>query len=147
MLVRDLKLAGCVQAVYFVPRPQMAHAAMNATGDPMMTDGSLAVVQLKDCENPMFQQASDAPAVQSRPRSKFARYLRMQVLSFRSDLIRGNVVYGAFELSRMAVRARRHHNERIMLAHKSEVNTGHRDSVLMGDADPQASTSFTNGGD
>ena len=40
-----------------------------------------------------------------RPRSKFARYLRMQVLSYRSDLIRGNIVYGAFDLTRMAIRA------------------------------------------
>jgi len=116
IMVRDLRLAGCVAAVYFVERPQMAHAAMNATGDAMHTDGSLAVVQLKDCENPVFAQASDAPALQSRPRSKFARYLRMQILSFRSDLIRGNLVYGGFELTRMAVRARRHRAEKMALA-------------------------------
>src|SRR5258706_4144376 len=67
ILARDLGLAGCVAAVYYVQRPQMPHAAMNATGDPMWTDGSLAVVQLKDCVDPVFEQASDAPAVQSRP--------------------------------------------------------------------------------
>jgi hypothetical protein len=120
IMVRDLRLAGCVAAVYYVQRPQMAHAAMNATGDAMRTDGSLAVVQLKDCENPVFAQASDAPAVQSRPHSKFARYLRMQVLSFRSDLIRGNIVYGGFELARMAVRARRHRAEKIAMARRTE---------------------------
>jgi hypothetical protein len=120
IMVRDLRLAGCVAAVYYVQRPQMAHAATNATGDAMRTDGSLAVVQLKDCENPVFAQVSDAPAVQSRPRSKFARYLRMQVLSFRSDLIRGNIVYGGFELTRMAVRARRHRAEKIAMARRTE---------------------------
>jgi len=120
IIVRDLRLAGCVAAVYYVQRPQMAHAAMNATGDAMRTDGSLAVVQLKDCENPVFAQASDAPEVQSRPHSKFARYLRMQVLSFRSDLIRGNIVYGGFELTRMAVRARRHRAEKIAMARRTE---------------------------
>src|SRR6266436_1884298 len=120
IMVRDLRLAGCVAAVYYVQRPRMAHAAMNATGDAMRTDGSLAVVQLKDCENPVFAQASNAPAVQSRPRSKFARYLRMQVLSFRSDLIRGNIVYGGFELTRMAVRARRHRAEKIAMARRTE---------------------------
>jgi hypothetical protein len=112
MLVRDLTLAGCVAAVYYVQRPQMAHVAMNATGDPMRTDGSLAAVQLKDCVNPVFEQASDEPAIQTRPHSKFARYVRMQVLSFRSDLIRGNIVYGAFDLTRMAIRTRRHHTEK-----------------------------------
>ena len=78
----------------------------------MRTDGSLAVLQLKDCENPIFEQKADDLTVQSRPRSKFARYLRMQVLSFKSDLIRGNIVYGAFDLTRMALRARKQHVER-----------------------------------
>jgi len=119
MLVRDLNLAGCVAAVYQVRRPQMLHAAMNATGDPMRTDGSLAVVQLKDCENPVFAQTADVAEVQSRPRSKFARYLRMQVLSFRSDLIRGNIVYGAFDLTRMAVRARRNHTAKMAMGRRT----------------------------
>jgi hypothetical protein len=141
-MVRDLRLAGCVAAVYYVRRPGMAHAAMNATGDAMRTDGSLAVVQLKDCENPVFVQGSDAPAVQSRPRSKFARYLRMQVLSFRSDLIRGNILYVGFELTRMVVRTRRNHSEKAMLARQGEVNTERRDSVAIGDADAPESTSF-----
>jgi len=116
ILARDLGLAGCVTAMYYVQRPQMLRATMNATGDPMRTDGSLAVVQLKDCENAVFDQASNAPVVQSRPRSKFTRYLRMQILSFKSDLIRGNFVYGAFDLTRMAVRARRHSAEKAALA-------------------------------
>jgi hypothetical protein len=147
MLARDLSLAGCVGAVYYVDRPQMAHAAMNATGDPMRTDGSLAVVELKDCENPVFAQASDAPAVQSRPRSKFARYLRMQVLSFRSDLIRGNILYGGFELTRLVVRARRNHSEKVMLARKSEDNIEYRHNVAIDDADLPVSTSFAYGDD
>jgi len=148
IMVRDLRLAGCVAAVYYVQRPGMAHAAMNATGDAMRTDGSLAVVQLKDCENPVFEQVSDAPAVQSRPRSKFARYLRMQVLSYRSDLIRGNILYGGFELTRLLVRARRNHSEKAMLARQGEVeNTGRRDGVVVGDGDAAASTSFADGDD
>jgi LssY-like putative type I secretion system component LssY len=129
ILARDLGLAGCVTAAYYVQRPQMLHAAMNATGDPMRTDGSLAVVQLKDCENPVFEQASDAPAVQSRPRSKFARFLRMQILSFKSDLIRGNFVYGAFDLTRMAVRARRHSAEQAALARQVQTERALRAPV------------------
>jgi len=108
----------------------------------MRTDGSLAVVELKNCENPVFEQASQAPAVQSRPRSKFARYLRMQVLSFRSDLIRGNILYGGFELTRVAVRARRNHSEKAMLARKGEVNIAYPGRVAIGDADAPVSTSL-----
>jgi hypothetical protein len=147
ILVRDLRLAGCVAAVYYVQRPRMAHSAMNATGDAMRTDGSLAVVQLKDCENPVFEQANDAPAVQSRPRSKFARYLRMQVLSYRSDLIRGNILYGGFELTRLVVRARRNRSEKVMLARQGDVNVEHRDSLAVGDADARVSASFVYGDD
>jgi hypothetical protein len=120
MLVRDLNMAGCVAAVYYVQRPQMARSAMNSTGDAMRTDGSLAVVQLKDCENPLFAPADDQPAVASRPHSKFARYLRMQMLSFRSDLIRGNILYGAFDLTRMVIRARRNHVEKVAMARRTE---------------------------
>jgi hypothetical protein len=147
ILVRDLRLAGCVAAVYYVERPQMAHAAINATGDAMRTDGSLAVAQLKDCENPVFVQASDALAVQSRPGSRFARYLRRQVLSFRSDLIRGNILYGGFELTRLVVRARRNHSEKAMLARKGDVNTERLDGVAIGDGDVTVSTSFAYGDD
>ena len=121
MLVRDLNLAGCVATVYYLERPQTAHVAMNATGDAMRTDGSLAVVQLRECENALFdQQMTDASSIASRPRSKFARYLRMQVLSFKSDVVRGNVVYGMFDLTRMAIRARRNHTQRVELARQVE---------------------------
>jgi hypothetical protein len=117
MLVRDLNLAGCVASAYYVQRPQMENAAMNATGDAMRTDGSLAVVRLKNCENPLFEQeAGNASAVAVRPHSKFARYVRMQVLSFKSDVVRGNIVYGMFDLTRMAIRAQRNHSHRVEMA-------------------------------
>jgi len=146
MMVRDLALAGCVADVYYVERPQVEHFAMNSTGDPMRTDGALAVVQLKDCENAAFEQVSDQLSVQTRPRSKFARYLRMQVLSYRSDLIRGNIVYGAFDLTRMAIRARRNRVEKALLATPAEMRQEHRPTVPTGnpsgiagffEADPQ----------
>jgi hypothetical protein len=107
----------------------MLHVAMNATGDPMRTDGSLAVVQLKDCENPVFELASDAPTVAARPHSKIARYMRMQILSFKSDLIRGNFVYGAFDLTRMVVRARRHGAEKAALTRQVQTEQALRASV------------------
>jgi len=129
ILARDLGLAGCVAAVYYVQRPQMKRATMNATGDPMRTDGSLAVVQLKDCENAVFEQASDAPAVAARPHSKIARYLRMQILSFKSDLIRGNFVYGAFDLTRLLVHARRDGAEKAAIARQVRTEQAMRADV------------------
>jgi hypothetical protein len=146
MMVRDLALAGCVADVYYVERPQVEHFSMNSTGDPMRTDGALAVVQLKDCENAVFEQVSDQLSVQTRPRSKFARYLRMQVLSYRSDLIRGNIVYSAFDLTRMAIRARRNRVEKALWATPPEMRREQGPTVPTGnpsgiaglfEADPQ----------
>jgi hypothetical protein len=147
VVVRDLNLAGCVAALYYVQRPDAAHAAMNATGDPMRTDGSLAVVQLKDCENAVFAQSAVGSTLDTRPHSKLARYLRMQVLSFKSDLIRGNVVYGAFDLTRMIVRARRNHSEKALVARLRPVKQVPQDSAVVGHADARANASFVNGDD
>jgi LssY C-terminus len=147
VVARDLSLAGCVAAVYYVQRPDAAHAAMNATGDPMRTDGSLAVVQLKNCENPVFEQAGNGSTVATRPHSKLARYLRMQVLSFKSDLIRGNVVYGAFDLTRMIVRARRNHSEKALVARLSAVNEVSPERAVVGDADARVNAPFVDGDD
>lgn len=147
VVVRDLNLAGCVAAVYYVQRPEATHEAMNATGDPMRTDGSLAVVQLKDCENPVFEQTGNGSTAATRPHSKLARYLRMQVLSFKSDLIRGNVVYGAFDLTRMMVRARRNHSERALVARLNGVEAARPESAVLGDADVRMNASFVDGDD
>jgi hypothetical protein len=148
MLVRDLNLAGCVAAVYYVNRPQMEHAAMNATGDAMRTDGSLAVVQLKDCENAVFeQQAADAPAAAAaRPHSRFARYMRMQVLSFKSDVVRGNIVYGMFDLTRMATRARRNHAQKVEMARQLETKAEPQVNVAAGETGV-AANAWIDGGD
>ena len=147
MVVRDLSLAGCVAAVYYVQRPEAPHAATNATGDPMRTDGSLAVVQLKDCENAVFAQSIGGSATATRPHSKLARYLRMQVLSFKSDLIRGNVVYGAFDLTRMIVKARRNHSEKALVAVLTGKKTEPQESAVLGDADARVNASFVDGDD
>jgi hypothetical protein len=104
MVVRDLTLAGCVDTVHLARRPGMPHSVENATGDELRTDAAIAVVQLKDCENPIFEINSEVAELASRPPTKLARYLRTEVLSAR-DLWRENVVYGAYDASRMAVEA------------------------------------------
>jgi hypothetical protein len=42
-----------------------------------------------------------------QPGNKFTRYIRMQVLGFRSDVWRGNIIYGAYDLGRMCTEAMR----------------------------------------
>jgi len=111
MLVRDLALAGCVQSVRLLPRPQLPATMVNATGDEMHTDGELTVVQLAKCDAPPVQYTRANPLIPIRPHSRFARYLRTQVLVYKSDVVRGNIIYSAFDLTRMGIRALRlrHH--------------------------------------
>jgi hypothetical protein len=109
-IVRDLGLAGCIASVHVAPRPAMPAHLANATGDHLHTDGAVAVVELKDCDAPVFADDSSRTQLLARPPTKLARYARAQVLSFR-DLWRENAAYNAFDLSRMAVRSwRRSHD-------------------------------------
>jgi LssY-like putative type I secretion system component LssY len=111
-IVRDLTVAGCVDAVFVAARPAASRSFANATGDDLRTDGGVGVVKLKDCERPNFESASTGATLQARPRSKFARYFRMQMLSFRGDVLRGNIIHGVFDLSRMSIRAFRSNRAR-----------------------------------
>jgi hypothetical protein len=108
MLVRDLTLAGCVKSVRLLPRPEMRETVMNATGDEMHTDGTLTVVQLADCDYQPANTAHSTPLIPARPRSRFVRYLRTQVLVYKSDVFRGNIIYGGFDLTRMGIHAFRY---------------------------------------
>ena len=109
-VVRDLGLAGCIQSVHIAARPAMPAHLANATGDHLHTDGGIAIVELKDCEAPVFANDSSRTPILSRPPSKLKRYMRAQVLSFR-DLWRENAAYNAFDLSRMAVRSWRRNRD------------------------------------
>ncbi len=114
MLVRDLTLAGCVKSVRLMPRPELRQTFMNATGDEMRTDGTLTVVQLDNCDGQTIDYAHTSPLIPIRPRSRYLRYLRTQVLLYKSDVIRGNIIYSAFDLTRMGIhafRGRHHHGQ------------------------------------
>ena len=110
MLVRDLTLAGCVEAVRQLPRPELPGQLMNATGDQIHSDGTLTVVHLKDCDPPHIEYSRKNPLVPVRPRSRVARYLRTQILLYKSDVIRGNFIYCGYDLARLSFRRLRHHH-------------------------------------
>jgi LssY C-terminus len=108
-VIRDLEMAGCVQSVHLVPRPGMSTFTQNATGDPMRTDGDLAIVQLKQCQPVVPGLASSTAGTNFKPGNHVFRYLRRQILTFRSDIWRANIIYGAYDLGRMSFEALRHH--------------------------------------
>jgi hypothetical protein len=107
-VIRDLNFSGCVQSVSYVARPGIATITQNATGDLMRTDGAIAVVQLQDCQ-PVVPGLSSSPTTAGyKPGNYVFRYVRKQILTFRNDIWRANIVYGAYDLGRMAVAAMRH---------------------------------------
>jgi hypothetical protein len=106
-VVRDLTLAGCVDAVHEFRRASVPTLSLNATGEELRTDGGVAVVSLKDCSNAIFEQVPQAASMHPQPGNKFTRYIRMQVLGFRSDCWRGNIIYGGYDLGRMCIGALR----------------------------------------
>jgi LssY C-terminus len=120
MMVRDLSLTGCVDSVRQLPRPELSRILVNSTGDEMKTEGMLTVIHLKDCEEPSIEYARDTPLIPIHPKSRIARYFRSQILVYKSDVIRGNVIYSAFDLTRMGIRSFRHRND-------SSANTGDED--------------------
>jgi hypothetical protein len=102
-VIRDLNFAGCAKSVSFVPRPEVPTLSHNATGDLMHTDGSVAVVALQDCRLGNQEIASDSQAGVFKPGNHVFRYIRRQILTFRNDMFRANIIYGGYDAGRMAV--------------------------------------------
>jgi len=109
-VVRDLNAAGCVQAVYTVPRQNMVTLAQNAIGDPIRTDGDVAIVELKTCQPVTAELAAAPQSAKFKAGNHTFRYFRRQILTFRSDIFRANIIYSAYDLGRMTVVAWRHHS-------------------------------------
>jgi hypothetical protein len=77
----------------------------------MRSDGMLTVVQLKSCERPSIEYTRLNPLIPIRPHSRVARYFRNEVLLYKSDVIRGNILYSAFDLCRMGIHSFRHRHD------------------------------------
>jgi LssY-like putative type I secretion system component LssY len=108
-VIRDLELAGCVSSVHLVARPGMATLTQNANGDTVRTDGDLAVVQLKQCEPLVPGLPSSTAGTNFKAGNHAFRWVRKEILTFRSDIWRANIIYGAYDLARMSIQAMRHH--------------------------------------
>jgi hypothetical protein len=110
-VIRDLTVAGCVQSVHMVPRSSVPNFTQNATGDLIRTDGALAVVELKDCQPTVPEMAAASQAANFKAGNHVFRYCRRQILTFRSDIWRANIIYGFYDLGRMSFVAMKHHSE------------------------------------
>jgi hypothetical protein len=108
VIIRDLNFAGCVSSVSYVLRPEIPNATHNANGDVIRTDGLVAVVALQNCQPTAPQLDSNSKGGSFRPGNHVFRFLRRQILTFRNDIVRANIIYGAYDVGRMGVAALRH---------------------------------------
>ena len=65
-IVNDLVLTGCVDAINLVMRPWLPEDAKNGTGEALVTDGKIAVINLNRCDP---QQSGDSSGTPSIPRA------------------------------------------------------------------------------
>jgi hypothetical protein len=93
---RHLLAADCIDSVANVERPGMDKGVINATGEVLRTDGSVMVLRVKVCSAPSMPDFND---VRFRPGSKLSRYLRKEILTIRSDLLRANSIYASFRVT------------------------------------------------
>jgi LssY C-terminus len=108
-VIRDLELAGCVKSLHLVPRHSVPNFTQNANGDTVRTDGELAIVQLKECQPLVPGLQLSTAGTNFKAGNDVFRYLRKQILTFRSDIWRANIIYGAYDLTRMTIETFRHH--------------------------------------
>jgi LssY C-terminus len=109
-VIRDLTAAGCVESVHMIARPGVPNMTQSYNGDPVRTDGSLAVVELKACQSLTPELAQVNTPAPYKPGNKMFRYFRRQILTFRSDIWRANIIYGMYDLGHMSFVALKHHN-------------------------------------
>jgi len=101
-VVNDLIFTGCVSHVQLVTRPWIPKDAKNGTGEDLITDGRIAVLQLNECLGP---QAKPEPAGDALPihGNRVDRVSRQTVLTLKNNVMRDNVVMMAYSGIRTGV--------------------------------------------
>ncbi len=99
-IVTDLAFVRCVHSVELVDRPRSPRNFRNATGDPLVTDGRVAVLRLTDCETPLPAWAG-TPAQESASRgTSLGRGVRQFDLTLRNSILRDNILWQSYSGSR-----------------------------------------------
>ena len=111
-VIRDLTLAGCVDSVYLAPRLYFPSGLRNATGDAIRTDGAIAFVRIQSCGDGIVGGTNQ----EFHAGKRTFRYVRQQILTLRSDIWRANIIYGAYDLTRMVHTAFRHPEQQSVVA-------------------------------
>ena len=106
-MVNDLIYTGCVSGVQLVTRPWLPARAKNGTGEDLITDGKIAVLQLNACEHPIDETAGQQNMILRTHGNQLDRTTRQTVLTLKNNIIRDNVGVMAYSGIRYAIDAKK----------------------------------------
>jgi opacity protein-like surface antigen len=109
-ILNDLVFTGCVDAAELQRRPWLPTDAHNATGEPLMTDRRVAVLEMNACMHPKSPVDLQAPPDIPATGAPVERGFRQGILITRNDIYRGNLIYQGYEGAKYGVRYLRHKN-------------------------------------
>lgn len=99
----DLAFSECGSILDWIDRPGVPRYTHNSTGDPIVTDGRMVVVELNDCRAPRFATESLDTVPLPAHGGGLQRFTRREILGARNDLLRTNPYWRSFEACRWIV--------------------------------------------
>jgi hypothetical protein len=128
---RHLLAAECIDSVAKLERAGMDKAVINATGEVLRTDGGVMVLRVKACSAPTGPDFNDLHGF--LPGSKFSRYLRKEILTVRSDLLRANFIYASVRVTVATTKTLRHSSAR-----RADIRSVHLASARLAASGPES---------
>jgi hypothetical protein len=107
----DLAFSSCGNPLDWMDRPDFPRFTRNATGDPIETDGRVAVIEMNDCEAPRLSTETVDSTPLPEHGDLLQRFARREILSARNGLLRTNPYWRVFEATRWivySIRQRKH---------------------------------------
>lgn len=108
----DLAFSECANILAWIDRADFPRSAMNATGDPVVSDGRVAVVELEDSAAPRLASASTGATNVPAHGSLLQRLLRREILSARNEILRTNPYWRSVDAGRLLIEAVRHREQK-----------------------------------
>src|ERR1700761_5166250 len=106
-VVNDLIYTGCVSGVQLVTRPWLPANPKNGTGEDLITDGRIAVLQLNGCEHPIEETSGQDNTVLKVHGNVADRTTRQTVLTLKNNILRDNVGVMAYSGIRYGLDAKK----------------------------------------
>lgn len=108
----DMAFSSCGNILNWTDRADFPRFARNATGDPVLTDGRMVVIELNDCQWPRLSTETVDAAPLPEHGNQLQRFARREILSARNGLLRTNPYWRTFEASRWVVQSIRRRERR-----------------------------------